>query len=586
MVENDNPSVVNDASGNNFGGINDYTGNALQESQLQYLDNLSRLAQKMPPKDISNADFFPSANRGIQVGSVGTKTLGNVPIFAAGTGLFPFAAMNEMKRARSEAEALYYQKMKAETDKPLFDQKLQLSDPWRQPAFSQKVMDTVDSYLALYAEKFGGDMGKAYVATKNDPNFRKTVQSYADYVNMYNTVYNKALKLEQDRNDAKTGMDVYVSPDGMKTVNRFLYSHEDLTNLKPDELLNEAKKANSTFSAISLATSLTAGYKDQVKQTDFAKSDSLSNNELDTLISRKKTNEGAAEQIIKDGLAAYPWLNTDPEQKAVFEREIRNRVAYSEELVVKEIKKENADRNLALQRLGWADDKGDVKFQDKPSALVNAKGEYAISYPQGGKPISTPVGMKAFVVNNGRLRYVELPESYDMNPASEYDITQEGSGLMRGRYIEGKVTFQSSQPYTPQLVRTASSQGQITDAQVIGEGKTTAQVAPVKARDVYTNEEVQLFGETTIMTPYDNLKTTMEATLPNLGFVHEQLDKITYPGGERRNFSLGNQNSPTTVQLTDSMTIDDIKPDLMYSKDGKTISGQELINKYNASQNK
>jgi hypothetical protein len=271
--------------------------------------------------------------------------------------------------------------MKSETDKPLFSQKLQLADPWRQPAFSQKVTDTIDSYLKGYTEKFGGDVGKAYIATSNDKNFQRTIQSYANYAEMYNVVYKKALEIEQAKLAVLHGADVYVGPEAEKAVNRFLYSHENLTNLKPDELLDEAQKLNVVLSATKLAEALTAGYKDQVKQTGYARSEYMSTDELDIYVSQKKTNEGAAEEIIKNGLEAYPWLKTNPEQKAIFERSIRNRVAFSEEQAVKEIKKNNADRDLSLRKLGWLDEKGGVKIQNKPAAVVNTTGRYAVTYP-------------------------------------------------------------------------------------------------------------------------------------------------------------------------------------------------------------
>ncbi len=460
MADNVNPSIVSDESGNNYGGINDYGGDTLQKAQMEYLNNLALLAQNTPPKNISNQDFFPGMNEGIVAGNISTRTYGNTPLIVPNIGVFPFAAFNELKAAKAEAEAKYYQELKSELDKPLFDQKLKLADPWRQPAFSQKVMDTVDKYLDLYTKQFGGDTAKAYIATRNDPNFQRSIQTYSQYVEMYNTVYNKALELEKTYNDKQSGMKVYVPQDAKAAVDRFLYSHENLTNLGPDELLNEAKKLHSVLSATSIAEALTAGYKDQVMQTDFVRSEEMSSEEQDVLISQKLTNKGAAEQIIQTGLDAYPWLKTDPEQKAIFEREVRNRVAFSRELIVDEVKKRNATRDIALQKYGWGGEKeGEVNFQTKPSALVNTVGQFAISYPNDVKPFNTPVGMQAWVVVDGKPRYVKFNESYEMKPSSEYDITEENTGVARGRYVEGKVNFQTQQPYTPQDVRAPIKDG-------------------------------------------------------------------------------------------------------------------------------
>lgn len=575
MADNTNPSIVNDESGNNYGGIN------IGDAKLQYLENLNLLAQKMSPKPLRQEEYFPNSNQGVVQGNISSRTLGNVPLIATGPGLIPFGIMDEMERSKAEAEAKYYEGLKSEMDKPLFAQKLQLADPWRQPAFSQKVMDTADSYLSLYTKRFGGDTIKAYIATKNDKNFQKTIQSYQQYADMYNTVYQKAIEIEAARKSEKTGMDIYVDQDASKAIDRFLYSHENLTNLKPDELLDESKRIYSTLSATKLAESLTAGYKDQIKETNFAKSASMSTDELDVYINKLKTNEGAAEQIIKGGEEAYPWLKGNPEQKAIFERSIRNRVAFGETQAIKEIKKNNATRDLGLRKLGWMDDKGQVQFQKKTSALVNAVGENAVSYPMI-EPIPTAVGMKAFVISDGQLHYVQLPESYAMQPTAEYDITKEGTGVMRGRYVEGKINFQSSQPYTPPDVVLTGTGKNI--QRTIMEGKKTTQVVPSQVEDIYTHELITLLGETTVLTPYDNMKSTVEAVLPNLGYVHEQLDKRTVEG-ERRAYSSGTSN-PEAIPLTDSMTMDDIKPELQYIKNGRVVSGTELWDKYNAQKKK
>ena len=587
---NTNPSIVNDDSGNNYGGINPINmGGGMQAAQMQYLDNLFALAQKMPPKPLTQEQYFPGSNRSIVQGQVALQGLGSFPLIAAGTGLFPFGMVDEAKRSQAEAEAAYYKTMMSEADKPLFSQKLQLADPWRQPAFSQKVMDTADSYLNTYTEKFGGDVAKAYIATRNDKNFQRTIQSYADYANMYNTVYNKAIEIEAAKNDKAKGIDTYVDQDAAKAVNRFLYSHENLTNLKPDELLEESKKIHSTLSATALAAALTTGYKDQVKQTDYARSEYMSTDELDMYISKKKTNAGAAEEIIKNGLEAYPWLKSDPEQKAVFERSVRNRVAYSEEQVIKDLKKNNADRDLALRKNGWLDEKGDIKIQNKPAALVNTTGRFAISYPPIDKPMASTTNMRVHVLSGGKIHTVDLPESYDMVPKAEYDITEKGTGIPPQRVVETKMNFQSSELYTPSETLLTGAGAKV-QRQTI-RGKQTTQIIPVTTEDVYTHEPVKLFGPTTVLVPYDEMENTMEAALPNLSYVHDKMKNMapslmyigvqTGPGNKT-----GHPSTAEPIPLTDDMTIWDLDPDLRYSKGDVTLSGKEWILKYNALQNK
>lgn len=566
MADN-NPSVVSDESGKNYGGIGDLAG--IQEAQMAYLENLSKLAQRAATGPLQQGQYFPSANQDINVGTVSSKTLGSVPIFATGSGLLPFGMLDEMEKAKYEAEAEFYKKLKSDLDKPLFTEKLQLADPFKQPAFATKVQRTIDSYLDLYTKRFGGDSMKAYIATKNDKNFQKTMRMYKEYTDMFKVVFDQAIQTEADRKTA----DKYVDPVVIKAVDDFLYSHDNLESLSPDTLLNNAQKFKSIMSADKLAEAATAGYKDSVIES-YSKSGSMSTDELDAYIRTKKTNAGAAEDIIKTALESptYSWLKDNLDQRAIFERGVKNRVKFGEEKALETIKKNNADRDLSLRKMGWMDEKGDVVFQEKPAALVNTMGKAVISYPADVKTIPTTVGMRAYVLQGGKLRLVQLSESYDMKPTSEYDIPTIGAGVIKGRYIEGKVNFQSAEPYTPNVIRNVDKV-----PTAIDQGKTTTQVIPATAEDVYTHEKITLFGETTILTPFDNMKTTMEASLPNLGYVHEQLEKRVYPEGGRRNVGVGKGY----IELTDDMTIDDIIPEETYIRNGKTISGKALWEKFN-----
>jgi hypothetical protein len=391
---------------------------------------------------------------------------------------------------------------------------------------------------------------------------------------MFKLVFDQAMQIEADRKST----DKYVDPEVIKAVDSFLYSHDNLESLSPDTLLNNAQKFKSIMSADKLAEAATTGYKDSVMER-YDKSGSMSTDELDVYLQTKKTNVGAAEDIIKTALESptYSWLKNNPDQRAIFERGVKNRVKFGEEQAIQTIKKNNADRDLGLRKMGWMDGKGDIIFQDKPAALVNTTGKAAISYPSDIKPIPTTVGMRAYVLQNGKLRFVQLSESYDMKPTAEYDIPTIGAGIIKGRYIEGKVNFQSSEPYVPDIIRNVDKVPKSID-----QGKATSQIVTAEVEDIYTHEKVKLFGETTILVPFDNMKTTMEATLPNLGYVHEQLEKRVYPEGGRRSVDVGKGY----IELTDDMSIDDIIPEETYIRNGKKITGKELWDKFNTLKNK
>lgn len=559
----DNPSVVSDESGNNYSGIGKISS-GIQEAQMAYLDNLFKLSQHAAP-DTTNNQYFPGAGDGVNVGTLGSKTLGSVPIFATGGGLFPFDVLDEMEKAKYEAEADYYKKLKENLDKPLFEEKLQLADPFKQPAFANKVQSTVDAFLDGYARRFGGDYTKAYIATRNDKNFQKTIRTYKEYTDMFKNVFDQATKIEVDRQDP----DKYVSPDVIKAVDKFLYDHDNLESLTPETLLNSAKQFKSIMSADKLAEAATVGYKDSVVESLGGKSNSMSTNELDVWLVNKKTNEGAAEDIIKTALESptYSWLKDNPEQKAIFERGVKNRIKKGQELAFREIKKANADRDLDLKGKGWMDESGNLKLNDKPAALVDTMGKNVVSYPTNIKPVSTSVGMVAYVRKDNQLRRVKLLGSFDFQPASEYDIAEyDAGGIPTGRYVEGKIDFKNTSIYTPDIIRSVEG-----SPARVGTGQSSPEVTPAVVEDAITGEQIPIFGETTILTEFENMKSTMEATIPNLTYVHDKIPAIVRPSR-----ASATEQSPVIV-LSNDMSLSDIKRNLRYTWGDKVLFGWEII---------
>lgn len=567
-----NPSVVSDESGNNYGGISSM--GSVQESQMAYLDNLFQLAQHAAPKPLPASQYFPGAGEGINVGNIGSKTLGSIPVFATGGGLFPFGALDEVERAKYEAEADYYKKLQENLDKPLFDEKLQLADPFKQPAFANKVQNTADMYLDTYAKRFGGDYGKAYVATRNDKNFQKTMRTYKEYADMFKVVFDAANDIETKRQKPD---EFYVDPAVTKAVDSFLYSHDNLESLSPETLLKNVKEFKSTMAADKLAEAATAGYKDVIID-EFAKSRSMSTEETDVYLTTKKTNEGAAEDIINTALESptYAWLKDKPEQLAIFKRGVENRIKKGRDIAVTQIKRANAARDLDLKSQGWMDESGNIIFQDKPSAVVGAIGKNSLDYPiNKNQPIPTISGMQVYIRDpKGGINRVTLPGSYNMIPTSEYDLVDDNMPVEKGRYIEGKVNFQATEPYTPENIKPTDVKGEY---QTVGQGKSSTQIKPVKAVDDAGNV-VELTGETTVLMPYALMSGQIEANIPHARYAHEQLDKMTYPSGGRRNYApMNNAIKPgaTTIVPPDDATLDFFKddPNVFYNWGGKVLSG-------------
>jgi hypothetical protein len=160
---------------------------------------------------------------------------------------------------------------------------------------------------------------------------------------------------------------------------------------------------------------------------------------------------------------------------------------------------------------------------------------------------------------------------------AEYDLTDEGMAVVKGRYIEGKVNFQGTEPYTPSNERALTKAGELMGTYSLGEGKASTQVVPVKAVDNVGNV-VELIGETTVLTPYESMKGQVEANIPYMQYVHEKLETITYPAGGRRNFDpMGNatREGSKVIVPPDDATLDFFKddPNTYYNWGGQILSG-------------
>jgi hypothetical protein len=222
------------------------------------------------------------------------------------------------------------------------------------------------------------------------------------------------------------------------------------------------------------------------------------------------------------------------------------------------------------------DESGNINFHDKPSIVTGTVGKNALEYPiNKNNPLLTVTRMPVYIRDpkGVGIRRVTLPESYSMIPTSEYDIVDDGGAVRRGRYIEGKVTFQSSEPYTPDITRTV---GKVPVK--IDEGKTTTQIKAVEAVDDAGNV-IQLFGDVTILAPYETMKGQIEANIPYATFAHEQLDKKTYPlGDERRPFDPQNNATRGVIIPPDDADMGFFKddPNVFYQWGDKVLSGQYI----------
>ena len=573
----DNPSIVNDFSGNNY-NIGEGIKGGLVDAQMAYLENLTNLVQKRP---MNQQQYFPGYDQGLAVGNVSGSVIGNQPIFATGGGLIPFAILDEMDRAKSEAQAKYYEQIKKELDDPLFDQKIVAADPFMQPEFSQKVMDITDKYLEIYTQRLGGDVAKAYIATKYDKNFQKEIQTMANYANMYKSVYDEVMSIKK----AEVEDPMTVSKDALKAANDFIHNHDVIKDFSPDTLEGIMKKTVKTFSVLKLAESLTKGMQDTIK--DNARTYMKGGRKITE--SFKQTNKGVAEEIINNALKAHPELKDDPDRLEVFKRAVRNGVDSSVSSAISDIDEEMAKRNIELRKNGITfDDKGNMQFSVRPAAIVDARGTKAVSYPTQVRPASSYVGMTGYIRHNGKLVQVKFPESYDMSMVSEYNIQEsyKSIGLVPDRYVEVRLDVQSTQPYTPEIYRTAKGMP-IT----MGEGKAGTQTVPSTLQVLNSpdpSETLDMIGPTTVLVPFDELKTMVEANIPYMKDVHDELEK--QPSRESAFLPNTSSKEPPVqvdvIPITSDTSVDDIDPNKSYTYNHKRYKGQEIIDLYNSKNKK
>jgi len=575
----DNPSVVNDASGSNY---NIGSGESMGQAQMQYLENLQALAMKAAPKPLSNDQYMPGEAGSIQQGQVSGSIIGSQPLFAA-SNLIPFGMMDEYKRSAYEAESEYYKNFKTYLDKPLSKLRSKLDNPWAQPEFAGKIQQVTDKMLDGYANKLGGNYMQAYVALQGDKNYQRTLEGFDQYANIYNNVYKDAVST---LSHAEEPDKYYVSENQVASINKFIHSHDQLEKLSIDQLGRNAEEFASKQSVFKLAEASTQGVKEDVNQFFAQHPDvNMSTDEQEAWVKTRITGDkDQAQNIINATVKANPWIGKDQAQLDLFSQEVKNRVKYGVEKELQLIKKANLDRDQELRKSGVkVDDQGAIQFGNRPSALIGNVGTNAINYPMDkNKPVPTVAGMQVYVRDgNGSIKRVTLPASYNMIPTAEYDLGDEGMPVMKGRYIEGKVNFQGTEPYTPSGEKALISKGQVTGTYNLGEGKTSMQVVPVEATDDAGNI-VKLVGETTVLTPFETMKGQVESSIGTtdaIQYAHKKLESVTYPNGGRRNYDpMGNatREGSKVVIPPDDADLSFFKNDanIYYNWGGKILSGK------------
>ena len=571
MTDDTNPSVVNDDSGSNY---NIGSGPSMGDAQMQYLENLQKLAVNMPPKPLPETGYFPAAGQGIDRGTYSSPTTGSVPLFAA-SNLIPFGMMDEMERSQAEAQAAYLAKLKPYLDKPLMDAHIKLNNVWAQPEFATKVQDFTDGWLNKYTEKLGGNPMMAYIALQHDKTFNKGIEKFGEYANIYNSVAGEAAATLAKAVDKEN---YCVTDAQVKSITDFIHNHDGLGDVNSKESIDSlAQKANDYQlhdSIYKLADAATKQIAESVTDSAFRKNTMMSTPE-ETVWEKTITTgtKGQAEDLYSNIVKTQSWLK-DPANKEyadLLKSEIDAKVKFGTTHAIEKVKQQDADMTLSLKKMGVdVQDDGSIKFGVTRAALTGGIATYPVNFPND-KPVPSSTSMDGYIMYQGSVHHVQTNQSFPMTLKAEYNTGAEDKNLPTGRKTEVDINFQSTAPYEYQKTVKAGNVNV-----PIGDPKGQTQTVEATLRDMDTGQELKLMGNQTMLVPAEQLNKTVEANYPGMAYVHQKLEGQLQ---QRQAYSGMGESVDTPIDIPKGADMSFVKddPNTYYrNKNGKVVDGATL----------
>ena len=126
----------------------------LAKSDAAYIDKLQKRFQMPSPGAQTKSTYFPSADKPLQVGTFGSKSLGSLPIFVANQGLIPIGMLEAKRKAEQDA-AIKEFAMFGPANNEALDQYIELVNPLAQDEFNTKVQGSINTYLDDKAYEVG-----------------------------------------------------------------------------------------------------------------------------------------------------------------------------------------------------------------------------------------------------------------------------------------------------------------------------------------------------------------------------------------------------------------------------------------------
>lgn len=186
-------------------------------------DLITRYDEAIAP--MAESAYYPDANRGVQVGTGTTKTLGTDPIFSSGGGLFPYAVMD----ARNQAKALAREKEREATLSAMDFEIAKIDDNVRQKNWGDNQLTMFNEAVQPYLQKYGA---KGYAIFKASNDYKSLMNTINSATSNFNSAWGAAKSVLD-----KQAEGYYVPSDVMQEAQKTLrlYSNNDGT-VSVDEL--------------------------------------------------------------------------------------------------------------------------------------------------------------------------------------------------------------------------------------------------------------------------------------------------------------------------------------------------------------
>jgi len=377
MAENVNPSVVEGDGPSNY---NLSRSGGMQQTDVDYIENLQKTLKSSPVGALPTNQYYPTAGRSINVGQIGSKTLGSVPIFTAGSGLIPIGMIEAKREALHKAKLAEFA-MFGPGNNEVYDQFIELANPYAQPAFNEKIQATVNEHLDKNALLFGGDYGKSRLYTnKYDPEFKAAMANLKNYARGYQAVFASAMKVFQDA----SSRDRHVDEEVLGKAVDVIQNHDNMANLSLEELANNVTEFQSQVSVVKAVELAIADVGTRVRTT-IAEDPKLSTDAIGVFKKIKETGIYTEEEInsmIETEKELYPHIKNDPEMSKLFERLFRNGIDQEIEESITTFQKDYADTTRNWNTGFGIYGNQDVGYQGTPTTMVtpDGKSEYNTQY--------------------------------------------------------------------------------------------------------------------------------------------------------------------------------------------------------------